>query len=169
MLWVDTREPPTIQAAMIAAATIAGDVGESMYLESGDIMIADSDGCSMGIERKTWSDFMKSLTDGRMDRQAKNLVERYSPAAILLEGGYDITEDGNIRVGSRVTSWRHASLQMYLVRLQQMGLWVFVTNNKAATADVVRALCQRAKRGCIRHGARQRSLIRKVRKAAKAA
>lgn len=166
MLWVDTREPKTVQGAMIAAAHLGGDIGESMYLESGDIMIADSDGCSMGIERKTWSDFLKSMTDGRLDRQMVRLIERYSPAALLLEGEYTISADGKMQVAGRPTGWAHAAVQMYLIRVQQNGIWIIETNNKTATGDVVRTLCQRAKRGCIRHGARQRSIMRKEKKAA---
>ena len=53
-----------------------------MSLEIGDFICSDS----IAVERKTHSDFVSSIIDGRIFEQAKELIENFERPIILIEG-----------------------------------------------------------------------------------
>lgn len=55
---------------------------EMQQLEVGDYILSER----VGIERKTVSDFLESLVDGRLLEQAKNLAETFERPLLILEG-----------------------------------------------------------------------------------
>lgn len=55
---------------------------EMQQLEVGDYILSER----VGIERKTVSDFLQSLIDGRLLEQAKNLAETFERPLLILEG-----------------------------------------------------------------------------------
>ena len=55
---------------------------ESKPLQVGDFILSDR----VCIEKKTTNDFIKSLIDGRLFEQAKNLIENFEKPIILVEG-----------------------------------------------------------------------------------
>ena len=59
---------------------------EFSQLELGDFILSDD--CV--VERKTISDFLSSLVDGRLFSQAKNLKDHFDKVLYILEG--DISE-----------------------------------------------------------------------------
>jgi len=66
------------------------------YLESADYVLSKSGKMkgSIGIERKSVEDFISSISDGRLFRQAKLLCDTYEYAVLLIEGStYPIFSD----------------------------------------------------------------------------
>lgn len=63
---------------------------EMQQLEVGDFILSER----VGVERKTVTDFLDSLVDGRLLEQAKNLAETFERPILILEGGGLYTERG---------------------------------------------------------------------------
>lgn len=63
---------------------------ETRQLDVGDFVISQR----VGIERKTVSDFLQSLVDGRLLDQTKNLAENFERPILILEGKGLYTERG---------------------------------------------------------------------------
>lgn len=61
---------------------------EMHQLEVGDFILSER----VGVERKTVTDFLQSLVDGRLLEQAKNLAETFERPLLILEGGGLYTE-----------------------------------------------------------------------------
>src|SRR4051794_30817476 len=96
-------------------------------LESGDYVVFDKCGHSLGIERKTDTDLIhtfgtinKGSGMNRLYTQLETLAEQYDQGILLVEGliEYD-PGSGKIRVGRKLTDWSHASVQMALFACQQ--------------------------------------------------
>ena len=71
------------------------DIGahvNEMSLEVGDFLCS---GDGMAVERKTHSDFVSSIIDGRIFEQVKNLKESYEKPVIIVEGFSDRNIDDN--------------------------------------------------------------------------
>jgi ERCC4-type nuclease len=146
---VDSREPPDVREAL---SLVLGYEPERYALPEGDFLLVDPDGCMLLIERKTISDFLASLVDGRLRSQLTRMQATCDTQGLILEGSYTLDGEGfiNESVGTR---WSHASLQMTLWSIQTHcpGLVVFWTNHLGATVDVIRALANRGKtKGCFK-------------------
>lgn len=63
---------------------------EMQQLEVGDFILSER----VGVERKTVSDFLQSLVDGRLLKQARNLAETFERPVLILEGRGLYTERG---------------------------------------------------------------------------
>ncbi len=63
---------------------------DMQQLEVGDFILSER----VGVERKTVSDFLKSLIDGRLLEQVKNLAETFERPLLILEGEGLYTERG---------------------------------------------------------------------------
>lgn len=144
---VDTREPKSVQLAIQSALP---DEIELCALHEADFALPDQDTHLLGVERKTVTDFLSSLADGRLAAQLTRMSESYSIQGLIIEGGYSITGDGQMTVDHRDTHWGHASLQMTLYSLQRHfpELVVWWSNNLGGTADIIRALAARGMKGC---------------------
>jgi ERCC4-type nuclease len=79
-LKVDTREPSEI-TTWLSESCIEFD---RTCLETGDFIINDE----IVIERKTWADFISSISDGRLMKQADRLKE-FKKAYILISGDFE--------------------------------------------------------------------------------
>jgi len=77
-VFVDSREQGSV-ADMLYAQGISVKQG---VLKSGDFIISEE----VGIERKTVSDFVNSLIDGRLFEQAKNLKSNFVRPMYIVEG-----------------------------------------------------------------------------------
>lgn len=80
---IDTREVDDIINKMISEAQSHSDVREihPEHLPAGDLDIA-----GVGFERKTVSDYVSSLQEGRIDEQTTKLDQYYERAYILVDG-----------------------------------------------------------------------------------
>lgn len=142
---VDTREPAHLRRY---AETILDGV-EFAALPEADFAIPDRDTCLFGIERKTVSDFLGSLSDGRLVSQLARMRGSYTIQGLMIEGRLEITGDGRIVVAGQ-GGWSHASFQMVLLSLQRHhpDLVVWWTPNLGGSLDLIRALSRRGAKKC---------------------
>lgn len=146
---LDTREPVDVRLALSA---VLDEEPERVALHEADILLVDPDGCLVGIERKTVSDFLASLGDGRLASQLTRMKAVYGTQGLILEGSYAIDGQGYLTVGIG-TRWTHAAMQMTLWSLQIHfpDLVIWWTVSLGGTADVIRALANRGKtKGCFK-------------------
>lgn len=146
---MDTREPKSLQLAVRAAL---GDRVQIVCLHQADFMLTDKCGCSIGIERKTISDFLNSLRTGRLDDQLTRVATGYLPV-ILIEGTLR-TRPNPTGKGRHVThggtgAWSLGSLQMKLWTLQQLGARLIWSSGHEDTADTLRVLVERSDKNCL--------------------
>jgi len=80
MIIIDDREPDRIKSILYKE----GIRIKTMRLTVGDYIIGD-----LGIERKSTSDFYRSIIDKRIFDQASRLKEAYPKQAIILEGNLE--------------------------------------------------------------------------------
>lgn len=127
-------------------------------LEIADYLVQTAEG-TIAVERKRATDFMSSISDGRLFEQAENLLE-YDDPRIILEGAiftsvksgrcYTVDTLGkviNVRRYSRTqprTMWStqffvhpHAFISL-LEKLQDMGIKLILTGSAYDTADTLR-------------------------------
>lgn len=105
-------------------------------LEVGDYVIANK----VGIERKTSTDFVKSLIDGRLFDQAKRLSEAFERAVLLIEGGLS-------EALRYVKVRRNALLGAYVTLALDMGIAVLHSRNEEETAEVIKRVALRVTTG----------------------
>jgi len=89
----------------------------------------------VAVERKSVSDLLKSLTDGRLFNQAKRLKEAYQKPFIIVEGRWDGVS--RAERASKAVSSALASL------VYDFGIGVIYTLTKEDTARVIRFLAER--------------------------
>ncbi|ABU82240.1 ERCC4 domain protein [Ignicoccus hospitalis KIN4/I] len=89
----------------------------------------------VGIERKSVSDFLKSLADGRLFNQARRLKEVYQKPFIIVEGKWDWVEKAERT--SKAASPALASL------VYDFGIGIIYTLTKEDTARVIKFLAER--------------------------
>ncbi len=81
VVYVDSREYRKAQDIVKELRRLGATVVEKM-LEIGDYIVSER----IAIERKTARDFAKSIIDGRLFDQARNLREKYEKPVIIVEG-----------------------------------------------------------------------------------
>ncbi len=153
MLFIDSRERKENRALFSAAAGPA----TVLFLECADFLLFDKDGHSLGIERKSVSDLLGSLSKRRVDNnnirlddQLDRMKSVYSHRMLLIEGRLQFNVvSKKIITGQRQTQWWHWSIQAILWSIQAGGTTVMWTDDKHATGDLLRGLHQRAERGCV--------------------
>jgi ERCC4-type nuclease len=148
LIWMDSREPQSIKLRVSAA--LAGDA-QAVRLSDGDYLIFDNDGCTVAVERKTATDLLGSLADGRLARQLTRLKDGYIPV-LLIEGILLMDPDGKVRTATFKTGWSHASVQGYLWSLLEQGVRVMFTAGMVETVDALRILHNRGLTKCLRTG-----------------
>lgn len=146
-LVIDSREPADI-AELVARR--CGPPVERLVLPTSDFMFWDRCGCQVGIERKTISDFLGSMTDNRLVSQLTRLRDEFAVPILLLEDSYGLDHKNHIKIGQRPTGWHHAAVQMALFSLQGNGVYVLQTPTVEGTADVIRVLRARGAEKCLR-------------------
>lgn len=90
-------------------------------LEVGDYICSDS----VGIERKTHSDFVSSIIDGRIFEQAENLKKNFSKPVVVIEGY------SNRQINENVLKAAIASL------IIDFNLSILTTKNPMDTAKTI--------------------------------
>jgi ERCC4-type nuclease len=89
----------------------------------------------VAVERKSVSDFLKSLADGRLFNQAKRLKEVYPKPFIIVEGKWDYV--ARAEKTSKAASSALASL------VYDFGIGIIYALTKEDTARVIRFLAER--------------------------
>jgi ERCC4-type nuclease len=127
-------------------------------LPSGDYAILDTDGCTLGLERKTSRDLVHTFgtvraTDGlnRLYSQMERMRFEYTCSILLLEGslGYEPLT-GKVAHGSKGDGWNHGAIIAALLAVQlRYGTHLIPVADKLATIDALRMLAERAAYGCV--------------------
>ncbi len=143
-------------------------------LEIADYLVQSSEG-TIAVERKRASDFLASISDGRLFTQLEHLVE-YEDARIILEGAiftnvkggrcYSIDTLGksfNVKARARTqprTTWStrffvhpHALIAVF-EKIQNKGITIIPTGSAYDTADILQHWATRGEKGeylSIRH------------------
>ncbi|NPA97287.1 MAG: hypothetical protein GXO32_06770 [Crenarchaeota archaeon] len=138
VIYVDERErqsevPKRLQA--LGASVIF------KMLDVGDYVVSER----VGVERKSASDFVKSIVDGRLFNQVKRLSEAFEKPVIIVEG--------SLSRALRVTGvHRRAVIGAQLALSIDMGIALIFTRNPYETAEAILVLARREqeKRGGFR-------------------
>ena len=110
---IDSREPQHIQAL-----TFGGIPTVIAPLEAGDLWASCTDGELLVIERKTTSDLLGSIADGRLFQQALKMRERSQWAYLVITGYLQPTHDGKTLVQGKATGWDWNAVQGALLDVQ---------------------------------------------------
>jgi len=126
IITIDQREPQHVKNL-----TWDGCITQIATLEYGDFSIMCPDGSTLLIERKTPSDLLGSIKDGRLSNQVAGLVGAGAWPYLLIEGiffpigdgsvNYFTGYDGKYKQSESYTNWQWASIQGQLLSIQEMG------------------------------------------------
>jgi ERCC4-type nuclease len=117
---IDSREPAWVQNL-----TFGGTPTAIAALEAGDLMLATDDNCILLVERKTPSDLLGSIHDGRLFAQAA-AMRQVTPWSYLIITGvlYHDREGHVICNGLGATNWDWNAVQGALLTAQELGVGV---------------------------------------------
>ena len=132
IITIDQREPQHVKNL-----TWDGCITQIATLEYGDFSIMCPDGSTLLIERKTPSDLLGSIKDGRLSNQVAGLVGAGAWPYLLIEipfhadvNGMACYRDGDSRnydtmmpdgTPAKSTNWQWVSIQGQLLSIQEMG------------------------------------------------
>ena len=142
---VDHREPLWMHRLQLDGATVVVS-----QLQCGDVWLAAADGKLLIIERKTVTDLLASIADGRLFEQAAAMVAMSPWSYIVVQGTLESARDGRTLAAGMVTNWQWAAVQGALQTAQEMGVAVIYLSGD--DADFAAFLCRLA--------ARDRSAVR---------
>jgi ERCC4-type nuclease len=130
---VAPTEPPELRAIGITSL-----VPE----QHGCDVLAISSTARIGFQRKTPSDFLSSLLDGRLQKQIAQIKcsELLTYSALLLEGQFLWTTDNQLLSPSIGTVFTRPSLQSLLIQVQIAGLLYLETDSISHTVTTIPAI-----------------------------
>lgn len=104
-------------------------------LEAGDFEILTAEGHCILIERKTASDLLSSIADGRLLSQTARMKGITPWSYLVIEGFMEPTYKGLVSLNDETTKWTWASVQGALMTVQELG--VFITSCIGHDSDLV--------------------------------
>ena len=112
------------------------------HLQVGDAWAAAED-TILVAERKTLSDLLRSISDGRLFTQAAAMVQQ-SIWSYEVVTELPVIRSGCVWAGGKLTNWRWSSVQGALLTLQDIGVQVvFWPNSHQGYADALKFLADR--------------------------
>jgi len=114
---VDNREPKWVQDL-----AFGGVPKMIMQLDHGDIMMTTDDDKMVIVERKTPSDLLGSIADGRLMQQAAHLRDQTPWAYLVVTGQVQDGRGGKAVADGRLTGWSWASVEGALLSVQELGV-----------------------------------------------
>jgi ERCC4-type nuclease len=142
---IDAREPEWVRGLPFDGAPVTVD-----YLPAGDLWATCADGTVVAVERKTPTDFLGSLREDRLFRQAAGVRDVTAWGYLVVTGWFEPTPDGMTvcREGPtgftpRATSWGFGAVQGALLTVQDIGLHVIACAGDEAYGETVRRLVGR--------------------------
>lgn len=116
---IDSREPTHIQALKFGGVpTIV------TALEHGDLWMSTAGGDLVCVERKTPSDLLGSIKDGRVFPQAAGMRARTPWAYVVITGQLAPDYAGKTLADGRLTGWDWTSVQGALLTIQELGVGI---------------------------------------------
>ena len=132
---IDSREPENIQQLDFGVPVVV------TKLDAGDCIISCKDGSILVIERKTPTDLLGSVRDGRLFSQCFKMRQISDWCYLVIVGELWRTRENKVKVdGHRETRWNYDSVQGSLLTVQETGV------NVVYTADYKPAIERLAKR-----------------------
>jgi ERCC4-type nuclease len=135
MLLVSKLEPENVRA------TIASDV-LPVDLATGDFFDTDT---GLIVERKTVSDLLASIRDGRLYDQCRRMAAISDLAVLLVHGSLLADKDYKVIADGRTTRWSYWSILMCLMSVQAGGVMVMMVKT-TMLADALDKLRKWAKK-----------------------
>lgn len=121
MVIVDSREPDWAQQI---------DFGCPSYvsmLDAGDYLVCCDDGANLAVERKTPTDFLGTLKEGRLFDQCAKLRQSrqdgYWPY-FLITGEFRLGRGGYVFCDNRDTGWDYSAVLGAILSIQELGIFV---------------------------------------------
>jgi ERCC4-type nuclease len=131
---INSDEPKDIQEINFGVPSVVTSL-------NADAVVGCKDGATLAIERKTPSDLLGSIRDGRLFNQCHALREISEWSYLVIHGRMTWVDDGKVRTdGYRVTNWDWHSLFGSLLTVQEMGVGVFHATDYA---EAIRILASR--------------------------
>ena len=115
LVLVDSREPQSIIDALSAVYSV-----HVSQLAAGDVNVPTPNGL-LAIERKTPSDLLSSISDGRLFDQARAMVESARFPLIVVHGSLLHNQDDFAVADGRDTRWRGVSVRAAIRAVQWAG------------------------------------------------
>lgn len=140
--FIDSREPEHIQKL-----TFGGVPCVVTALDAGDLWASCADGELLVIERKTTSDLLGSIADGRLFQQAHKMRERSQWAYLVVTGFLQPTHDGKTFVQGKATGWDWNSVQGALLDVQETGVQIVYCEHENGYEATVQRLAKRSRGG----------------------
>lgn len=124
----------------------------------GDAWLATSDAKTLVVERKTLSDLLGSISDGRLFTQAAAMVQQ-SVWSYEVVTELPVIRSGCVWAGGKLTNWKWSSVQGALLTLQDIGVQVvFWPESRQGYADALKFLADRD-RGPVKVRPQRREVI----------
>lgn len=140
--FIDSREPEHIQQLRFGGVPTVVTA-----LECGDLWASCDDGELLVIERKTTSDLLGSIADGRLFQQAHKMRERSQWAYLVVTGYLQPTHDGKTFVGGKATGWDWNAVQGALLDVQETGVQIVYCEHDNGYEATVQRLAKRSRAG----------------------
>lgn len=140
--FIDSREPEHIQRL-----TFGGVPTVVTALDAGDLWASCADGELLVIERKTTSDLLGSISDGRLFQQAHKMRERSQWSYLVVTGYLQPTHDGKTFVAGKATGWDWNSVQGALLDVQETGVQIVYCEHDNGYEATVQRLAKRSRGG----------------------
>ncbi len=138
VIYVDERERGSRVPSILSSM---GVTVIYKMLDVGDYVVSER----VGIERKSATDFVKSIVDGRLFDQARRLCDAFEKPVIIIEGSLSrALKSFNVR--------RSAVQGAYLALGLDMGIVVVFTRSEEESAEIIKriAVREQEKRGGFR-------------------
>lgn len=141
VIMIDSREPAHIQRLKF------GDVPTVVTaLEHGDLWMSTGAGDLICVERKTPSDLLGSIKDGRVFPQVAGMRARTPWSYVVITGALIADHSGKCLADGRITGWDWSSVQGALLTIQELGVGVVHSQGDSDYEATVLRLADR-KRG----------------------
>lgn len=133
VVYVDTREKESGVASQLkemGCSVVEKQLGVGDYVPGKEI----------AVERKTVSDFLSSIVDGRLGKQLINMTESYERPLVIVEGDKEeLFESRNIH--------KNAIIGMLTSIALNYGMPILFTENAKETADYIYVIAKREQLG----------------------
>ena len=117
-IMVDSREPDWVQKLTFGSVPVAATM-----LDAGDVWVATEDALII-IERKTPSDLLNTLREGRLFAQCSRMREHSEWCYLVITGELQRGANGKVWADWRQTGWSWDSVQGALLTCQELGVGV---------------------------------------------
>lgn len=136
---VDQREPSWVQGLMFGGA-----MKTVTMLDYGDLLATTDDGVMIAIERKTVSDLLGSIKDGRLWLQLAGLRAQTPWAYLVICGALSPSTNGRVLTDQGEVGWNWSSIQGALLKAQELGVFVVQCADDASFEETVMLLSGRS-------------------------